>query len=77
MPVGSVADPLLTPLGIEQAQTAHAAWLTMRPPSPQAFYCSPHRRALKTCEITFPGRRVKVLEVCTEQESAGLLLWHS
>ncbi|KAH7108332.1 phosphoglycerate mutase-like protein [Auriculariales sp. MPI-PUGE-AT-0066] len=62
-------DPKLTRLGIEQAETARGAWLKVRPPAPEAFYCSPHRRALKTCQITFPNRRVKVLEDIREKLS--------
>ncbi|EJD38979.1 phosphoglycerate mutase-like protein [Auricularia subglabra TFB-10046 SS5] len=62
-------DPLLTPLGIEQAEAAHAAWKQYEPPKPGTFYCSPHRRALRTCAITFPGQKVKVLEDIREKLS--------
>ncbi|KZV90748.1 hypothetical protein EXIGLDRAFT_720073, partial [Exidia glandulosa HHB12029] len=60
-------DPLLTPIGLDQAKTAHEAWNLYRPPTPDALFSSPFRRALRTCEITFPGRRVKVLENIREK----------
>ncbi|KZV90762.1 hypothetical protein EXIGLDRAFT_750481 [Exidia glandulosa HHB12029] len=56
----------LTPVGLEQAKTAHDAWKKYSPPTPDAFLCSPHRRALRTCAITFLGQRVKVLEGVTD-----------
>ncbi|KZV83932.1 phosphoglycerate mutase-like protein [Exidia glandulosa HHB12029] len=62
-------DPLLTPVGLEQAKTAHEAWKKYTPPKPDAFFCSPHRRALRTCAITFPEQRVKVLEDIREKLS--------
>ncbi|EMD40116.1 hypothetical protein CERSUDRAFT_151079, partial [Gelatoporia subvermispora B] len=49
-------DPLLTPLGIDQAQAARTAWQAELPkgiPLPQCFYCSPLKRALDTWRITF------------------------
>ncbi|KZV83933.1 phosphoglycerate mutase-like protein [Exidia glandulosa HHB12029] len=55
-------DPLLTSVGINQVKTAHEAWNLYAPPTPDVLYCSPLRRALRTCAITLPGRRVKVLE---------------
>lgn len=66
-----MADPLLTPVGIDQAKTAHEAWNLYAPPTPDALFCSPLRRALRTCAITFPGRRVKVLEVGTFPPSSS------
>ncbi|KZV90759.1 phosphoglycerate mutase-like protein [Exidia glandulosa HHB12029] len=62
-------DPLLTSVGLEQAKTAHEAWKKYTPPTPDVFFCSPHRRALRTCAITFPGQRVKVLEDIREKLS--------
>ncbi|KAF9809385.1 hypothetical protein IEO21_07426 [Rhodonia placenta] len=67
-------DPLLTPLGMDQAKQARAAWLAEIPhgiPVPQRCYASPLNRALTTWEITFSEddilgpretRRVLVLE---------------
>jgi len=51
-------DPELTPLGEEQAQGAKDAWTREREagiPVPEAMYCSPFRRAIRTCLITFGG----------------------
>lgn len=51
-------DPELTPLGEEQAQGAKDAWMRERQagiPLPEAMYCSPFRRAIRTCHITFGG----------------------
>jgi len=51
-------DPDLTPLGVEQAQGAKNAWVLGRQegvPLPEAMYCSPFRRAIRTCHITFGG----------------------
>ena len=52
------ADPLLTPVGEEQARSAHTAWEreTLRGlPVPQRFYCSPLTRAIRTLQLTFEG----------------------
>jgi broad specificity phosphatase PhoE len=51
-------DPDLTPLGEEQARSAKDAWMRGRQegmPLPEAMYCSPLRRAIRTCLITFGG----------------------
>lgn len=70
----ATADPILTPLGEEQARTAHAAWKTELANGltlPQKFYCSPMARALRTHTITFDGilpasdRKTIILEVRT------------
>lgn len=65
------ADPLLTPLGEEQARTVNQAWRTEIPfgvPLPEKLYCSPLTRALRTNELTFEGifadgRKTIVVEV--------------
>jgi hypothetical protein len=52
------ADPRLTPLGEEQARSAHAAWereILRGLPVPQRFYCSPLTRAIRTLQVTFEG----------------------
>ncbi len=52
------ADPRLTPIGEEQARSAHAAWeceILRGLPVPQKFYCSPLTRATRTLELTFEG----------------------
>lgn len=54
-------DPPLTPIGLDQARTANAAWKEHSPPSPDALFCSPLRRALNTCAITFPERIADVV----------------
>ena len=53
-----VADPQLTPLGIEQAYIIHDMWKTesshgLAPP--HRIYCSPLSRALRTCDIMLDG----------------------
>ena len=51
-------DPELTALGEEQAQSAKDAWIREKQegiPLPEAMYCSPFRRAIRTCHITFGG----------------------
>ena len=51
-------DPDLTPVGEGQAQSAKDAWMRERQegiPLPEAMYCSPFRRAIRTCLITFGG----------------------
>ena len=64
------ADPLLTPKGIGQAQHTREVLDEelqhgLKPPG--KIFCSPHSRALKTCEIVFDGYfaggRVTVVEV--------------
>ncbi|EIM92820.1 phosphoglycerate mutase-like protein [Stereum hirsutum FP-91666 SS1] len=69
-------DPILTPLGEEQARTAHAAWKTELANGltlPQKFYCSPMARALRTHTITFDGilpasdRKTIILEDAREE----------
>lgn len=66
------ADALLTPLGETQASEARNVWQEERIaglPAPDAIYCSPLTRALRTCEITFSGvvsfkeRQPVILEV--------------
>lgn len=66
------ADPELTPLGEDQARMANEAWKAELPhgiPLPQAIYCSPLHRALRTNALTFEdvlketSSRVKVVEV--------------
>ena len=52
------ADPRLTPIGEEQARSAHAAWkreILRGIPVPQRYYCSPLTRAIRTLELTFEG----------------------
>lgn len=52
------ADPRLTPIGEEQARSAHAAWereILRGLPVPQRFYCSPLTRAIRTLQLTFEG----------------------
>lgn len=49
-------DPLLTPLGEEQAAAANAGWkeqIKDGAPLPQVFYSSPFRRAASTLDITW------------------------
>ncbi|PCH39994.1 phosphoglycerate mutase-like protein [Wolfiporia cocos MD-104 SS10] len=71
-------DPLLTNLGITQAQEARSAWLAEVPsemPIPDRCYASPLHRALSTWEITFSGggvfpqgdERVMILENLREE----------
>ena len=51
-------DPELTPVGEGQAQSAKDAWVREKQagiPLPEAMYCSPFRRAIRTCHITFGG----------------------
>ncbi|KZV93969.1 phosphoglycerate mutase-like protein, partial [Exidia glandulosa HHB12029] len=55
-------DPELNDIGIGQAEVARQAWLKYTPPDPELILCSPLRRALHTCSITFPGRQARVLE---------------
>jgi broad specificity phosphatase PhoE len=52
------ADPRLTPIGEEQAHSAHAAWereILRGLPVPRRFYCSPLTRAIRTLQLTFEG----------------------
>ncbi|KAJ3550820.1 hypothetical protein NMY22_g189 [Coprinellus aureogranulatus] len=67
-------DPLLTPKGISQARHTREVWeeelqYGLQPPC--KIFCSPHSRALKTCEIVFEGYfengRVTVVENCREE----------
>lgn len=69
-PPRSLADPLLTAKGIAQAQHTREVWeqeLQHGLVPPGKIFCSPHSRALKTCEIVFDGYfadgRVTVVEV--------------
>ncbi|EPQ25651.1 uncharacterized protein PFL1_06788 [Pseudozyma flocculosa PF-1] len=56
-------DALLTPTGIDQARSVHAAWLAIlsrpseqdRAPLPRSLYSSPMTRSTKTLEITYAG----------------------
>lgn len=53
-----LADPQLTPLGIEQAYVIQDIWRTeslhgLAPPD--KLYCSPLSRALHTCQIMLDG----------------------
>ena len=68
-------DPLLTALGVQQAETARTAWIGEIPkdmPTPQRCYASPLHRALSTWQITFGSdetfpqdtRTVMIFEVC-------------
>jgi len=67
-------DPRLTPIGEEQAHSAHAAWereLRNGAPVPQRFYCSPLTRAIHTLELTFENilpthMKPFILENCRE-----------
>jgi broad specificity phosphatase PhoE len=71
-------DPRLTPIGEEQARSAHAAWkreLLRGVPVPQRFYCSPLTRAIRTLELTFEGvlpshLKPVILENCREHNGA-------
>jgi len=50
------ADPLLTPIGKDQARTIQHAWsieTSFGLPPPHRRYCSPLSRALDTCDIIF------------------------
>lgn len=52
------ADARLTPVGVEQARTAHDAWKTQlarKAPAPQSYYVSPLNRCLATANLTFAG----------------------
>ena len=54
----AIADPKLTPLGIEQAHIIQNMWKTesfhgLAPPD--RLYCSPLSRALRTCQIMLDG----------------------
>ena len=54
----TLADPKLTPLGIEQAHIIQDMWKTesfhgLAPPD--RLYCSPLSRALRTCQIMLDG----------------------
>ncbi|KAH9948825.1 phosphoglycerate mutase-like protein [Amylocystis lapponica] len=71
-------DPLLTPLGISQAEDARSVWLaevTNGIPLPEKCYASPLHRALSTWEFTFSGpgsfaterRSVLILEDLREE----------
>ncbi|EJD41357.1 phosphoglycerate mutase-like protein [Auricularia subglabra TFB-10046 SS5] len=55
-------DPELNELGIRQAELARQAWEQYSAPAPELVLCSPLRRALHTCSITFPGRQARVIE---------------
>jgi|SRR6266849_10981547 len=65
------ADPRLTPIGEEQARSAHAAWereILRGLPVPRRFYCSPLTRAIRTLQLTFedilpPDLKPFILEV--------------
>ncbi|KZT64923.1 phosphoglycerate mutase-like protein [Daedalea quercina L-15889] len=72
-------DPLLTALGIQQAEAARTAWLkevSNGMPTPQRCYASPLHRALSTWKITFGGdegfpqhtRRVMIFEKDLREE---------
>ncbi|KAH9936664.1 phosphoglycerate mutase-like protein [Fomitopsis serialis] len=71
-------DPLLTALGVQQAETARTAWLKEIPngmPTPQRCFASPLHRALSTWQITFASdesfpqvmRKVMILENLREE----------
>ncbi|TEB28248.1 phosphoglycerate mutase-like protein [Coprinellus micaceus] len=67
-------DPPLTAKGIAQAQHTREVWeqeLQHGLVPPGKIFCSPHSRALKTCEIVFDGYftdgRVTVVENCREE----------
>ncbi|KIJ31716.1 hypothetical protein M422DRAFT_36152 [Sphaerobolus stellatus SS14] len=58
-------DPKLTELGIEQAKTAHNAWieeLKAGIPLPESLYSSPFNRAIHTALITFDGILINMPE---------------
>jgi len=67
-------DPRLTPIGEEQARSAHTAWereILRGLPVPQRFYCSPLTRAISTLQLTFEGilpsdLKPIILENCRE-----------
>ncbi|KAH7912935.1 histidine phosphatase superfamily, partial [Hygrophoropsis aurantiaca] len=68
-------DPELTELGKEQARAAHAAWAAELPfkiPLPEALYCSPLTRAIRTNVLTFEGifadegPKTTIVENCRE-----------
>ncbi|KAI0286781.1 histidine phosphatase superfamily [Russula aff. rugulosa BPL654] len=71
-------DPRLTPLGEEQARSAHDAWereILRGLPVPQRFYCSPLTRAIRTLQLTFEGilpadLKPLILENCREHNGA-------
>ena len=53
-----LADPQLTPLGIEQARAIQDMWKTEilhGLAAPHRLYCSPLSRALHTCDIMLDG----------------------
>lgn len=66
-------DPLLTSLGITQAEAARSAWEFEVPfgiPTPEQCYASPLHRALSTWDLTFnvdeilgENKKVIILEV--------------
>ena len=71
-------DPLLTALGVQQAESARTAWIAEIPahmPTPERCYASPLHRALSTWQITFgsdetfpeEARTVTILEVGLQQ----------
>ncbi|KZT09381.1 phosphoglycerate mutase-like protein [Laetiporus sulphureus 93-53] len=70
-------DPLLTPLGIKQAEYARLTWLkeiTCGVPVPETCYASPLHRALSTWEATFNDEKalpqkstVLILETLREE----------
>jgi len=50
----------LTEIGKAQAQEVHVLWKSLEPsregfPAPEAYYVSPHARAIETADITFQG----------------------
>lgn len=72
-------DPLLTPLGITQAQEANAAWVKESPfgiPTPEKCFSSPLKRALDTWKETFAceGEKEKEKEVLEEGRKKVLIL---
>lgn len=75
------ADPLLTPLGIEQAKDIHAVWkkeALVGLPAPHKRYCSPLSRALDTCDMMLDqvfsthAHPVLILEVSLPATSASI-----
>ncbi|KAF8887452.1 phosphoglycerate mutase [Gymnopilus junonius] len=69
-------DPLLTPLGKDQAEAIGREWAKEAAaglPPPHRRYCSPLSRALDTCDIMFDGafedhsHAVLIVENCREE----------
>lgn len=73
---GNWVDCRLTDIGVDQAKTAHKAWLRQIDagiPFPQSYYVSPLNRCLTTAAVTFRGTKMPgtdpfrplVKEVCS------------